>query len=169
MHLQVHQPHICFKPTTSLTFDTGVTLVSSNMNSETKKYATVVNVTEHSDHSTETVFPHWMFIRNHVKYDIKIYMECLFSFACSKILTCISEWLHMSKRSLQLGISAWQDTFLLHIQMSCGTLRVCLWKKTVWQSNVICGMCAGQLGNRTHFCWVFLSSPGSIPHQSMSN
>jgi hypothetical protein len=164
MHLQVHQPHICFKPATTQTSDTGVTIVSSNMNSETKKYAIFVNVTEHSDHSIETVFSHWMFICNHVKYGIKIYMECLFYFACSKILTCISERLYMSNRSLQLGIAAWQDTFLLQIQMSCGTLRVCLWKKMIWQSNIICGICAGQLGNGTrhifleYFCFILVQS-----------
>ena len=128
LKVRLHQPCICFKTATTQTFDTGVTIVSSNMSSETKKYAVFVNVTEQRDHSIQTVFSHWMFICNHVKYGIKIYMESLFSFACSKILTCISEWLYMSNRSLELGISD-LTRFLLHIQISCGTLTVCLWKK----------------------------------------
>ena len=53
---RVHQPHICFKPATTQTFDTGVKMVSSKMNSETKKYAIFVNVTEHCGHSIEKVF-----------------------------------------------------------------------------------------------------------------
>jgi hypothetical protein len=58
MQLQVRQPCFCFKPATTQMFDTAVTTVPSNVNSETKKYAIFVNVTEHSDHSIETVSSH---------------------------------------------------------------------------------------------------------------
>jgi hypothetical protein len=58
LKVSLHQPQICFKPATTQTSDTGVTIVSSNMSSETKKYVIFVYVTEHSDHSIETVFSH---------------------------------------------------------------------------------------------------------------
>lgn len=84
MQLEVHQPHKFFlKPATTQTFDIEVTLASSNMNSETKKHAIFVNITEHSDHpKTEETFSYLTFITNHVKYGHKIYMQPLFSFAC---------------------------------------------------------------------------------------
>jgi hypothetical protein len=42
-------------------------------------------------------------------------------------------------------------------------------EKKLYDKAIICGICAGQLGNETHFSWVFLFSPDSIPHQPMWN
>jgi len=134
-------------------------MVSPNMNSETKKYAIFVNVTQHCDHSIQKVFSHWMFICNHVKYGIKIYKEC-FIFFCMFKNTDMHIWMviYMSNRSLQLDISDFKRNVFCKYRYHAGLWEYICGKKTIWQSNNMWNMCWTTWQWDTFFLSIFVFS-----------
>ena len=81
----------------------------------------------------------------------KFIRNVLFSFACSKILTCTSELLYTSHRSLQLSISDLTRNISFANKNIMQDFESTFVGGGLYDKAIICGICAGQLGNGTHF------------------
>lgn len=89
----------------------------------------------------------------------KFIRNVLFSFACSKILTCTSEWLYMSNRSLQLGISDFtRNISFANTDIMQDFESTFVEKKTIWQSNNMWNMCWTTWQWDTFFLSIFVFS-----------